>query len=47
MLRKFFRKGTPPRSQRVYGVVDRNLALLMVQKVIDILTALSHDLLAK
>lgn len=47
MLRKFLRKRPPPRGQGVYGVVYRNLALFMIQEMINILTALSHNLLAE
>lgn len=47
MLCEFLCKRTAPRRQGVDGIVNRNLALFMVQKVVNVFTAFPDNLLAE
>lgn len=47
MLREFFSKRSTTHSERIDGIVDRNLAVLMVEPGIDVFTTLLEDFLAK
>lgn len=45
MLSKLFCQGPPASRKRVDGIVYCYLAILIVEEVIDIFAAFSHDLL--
>lgn len=47
MLCKLFRKRAPTRSQGVYRIIDCDLAVFVIQKLVDVLAALAHNLLAE
>lgn len=47
MLREFLREGTSSRSKRIDRIVDCDLAVLMVEKMVDVVSTFLEDLLTK
>lgn len=45
MFGKFFGKGSSTSRNRVDSIVDSNLAILVIQKMVDVLSTFFYDLL--